>query len=130
MRYVTCNGCFDGLHPGHLFFLGYCLAQGDRLIVGLNSDDYIKKHKREDPNRTEHERIDDLMNLGFIYMAVVFREDTPIQFIRNTKPDVHCNGEEYGEDCVEAKICAEIGAKLVLVPRIGGWSTKNGSKIF
>lgn len=120
---VTCNGCFDGIHPGHLFFLGFCKAQGDDLIVGINSDDYIIKHKRESPLYSEKQRVSSLVSLGFIKDVVVFHEETPIEFIRNSNTNIHCNGEEYGKDCVESKIISEIGAKLVLVPRIPIWST-------
>ena len=123
---VTCNGCFDKLHMGHLFFLGYCLAQGDELIVGINSDAYICQHKRNPPFRNETQRTQDLMDLGFIKQVMVFKEDTPINFIKTIKPDVHCNGEEYNNsNCVERSICAQLNTKLIFIPRIGNWATRN-----
>jgi D-glycero-beta-D-manno-heptose 1-phosphate adenylyltransferase len=122
---VTCNGCFDGIHPGHLFFLGFCKAQGDKLIVGINSDNYIKKHKREKPLYNEKQRVKSLMSLGFIKDVVVFHEDTPIEFIKNSKTDIHCNGAEYGKDCIESNTLNEMGARLVLIPRTPIWSTSD-----
>ena len=121
---VTTNGCFDGIHPGHLFFLGFCMAQGDRLFVGINSDDYIRRHKRREPIPAE-ERKAALMALGFIAGVSVFGEDDPSTFIATMKPDVHCTGAEYASDCPEAKVCTEIGARLVFVPRVGNWSSSS-----
>lgn len=123
MLKVTCNGCFDGIHPGHLFFLGYAKAQGDELIIGINSDNYIIKNKRKKPLYNENERKKSLLSLGFVDDVIIFSEDTPIEFIKKVKPQIHCNGEEYGKDCVESLILNKIGALLVLVPRIPIWST-------
>jgi len=120
---VTCNGCFDGIHPGHLFYLGYCYAQGDELVVGINCDDYIRRKKREQPFFTAEKRRETLLALGFIKDIIVFEESNPSEFIKKVQPQVHCTGKEYGYDCPEAPTCKEIGAKLVLVPRTNIWST-------
>jgi len=127
---VTCNGCFDGLHPGQLFFLGFALSKGDRLVVGINSGDYIKRVKKRDPFFTEKERIEMLMNLEIIERVEIFNEDTPIEFLLREHPDIHCNGEEYGENCIEAETLKKMGSQLVLIPRLGKWSTgKCGKKM-
>jgi len=119
---VTCNGCFNLLHPGHMFYLGFCRGQGDELVVGINSDSYIRRHKEREPI-PEKERIDALMALGFIKQVHVFWEDDPSLFIKMIRPDIHCTGEEYEGRCPEQVICEEIGAKLVFVPRVGHWSS-------
>ena len=119
---VTCNGCFDRLHPGHLFYLGFCRAQGDELVVGINSDRYIREKKGCEPIPVS-ERKDALMSFGFIKAVAEFDEDDPTEFIRNWMPDVHCTGMEYAWTCAERKVCDEIGVKLVFVPRIGKWSS-------
>jgi rfaE bifunctional protein nucleotidyltransferase chain/domain len=124
---VTCNGCFDGIHPGHLFFLGFCRGLGDELIVGINSDEYITNNKRKEPNYDEESRINALLSLGFVKDVFVFKEKTPDDFIKKIKPNIHCTGEEYGYDCPESDVCREIGTKLVLVPRISGFSTTYNS---
>ena len=124
---VTCNGCFDGLHPGHLFFLGYAAGQGDELIVGLNSDAYIRRHKRE-PHFTEKEREKMLYGSGVVSEIRVFDEDTPNEFIAQVEPDVHCTGEEDGFDCPESKVLKIMGVELLLVPRVGTWATSTISE--
>jgi cytidyltransferase-like protein len=120
---VTCNGCFDGLHHGHLFFLGFCASKADYLIVGINTDEYIRFKKDRDPYYDVETRKKALLNLGFVKDVIVFAEETPNSFIKMIKPDVHCTGVEYGEDCPEKSICNEIGADLVLVPRIKYWAS-------
>lgn len=119
---VTCNGCFDGLHPGHLFFLGFCRAQGSRLIVGINSDGYIAQNKRSHPIPS-WERKMSLIALGVIERVEVFTENDPIEFIRRTEPEVHCIGEEYRGSAAELEICRMKGIKVVFVPRVGRWSS-------
>jgi cytidyltransferase-like protein len=119
---VTCNGCFDGLHPGHLFFLGFCRAQGSRLIVGINSDGYIAQNKRSHPFPS-WERKKALMDLGIIESVDVFTEDDPIEFIRRTEPEIHCIGEEYRDSAAELEICRMKGISVVYVPRVGKWSS-------
>ena len=121
-KLVTCNGCFDGVHPGHMFFLGFCRALGKQLVVGINSDEYILRHKRKN-FIPEADRKMRLMDLGFIYAVHIFREETPVEFIRRWRPDVHCIGEEYRDKAVEIGPCKEMGIKIVYVPRIGSWSS-------
>lgn len=122
MTLVTCNGCFDGLHPGHLFFLGFCRGQGDRLVVGINSDDYIRRRKRREPVPVA-ERRKALMELGVVHSVVVFDEDEPSLLIASVHPDVVCIGEEYRNRAPELGMCQHLGAKVVWVPRVGKWSS-------
>ena len=119
---VTCNGCFDGLHPGHLFYLGYCAAQGDRLVVGLNDDDYLRRKKRE-PHYKAAKRSEMLLRLGCVSEVRIFGEGDPREFLRAIEPQVHCTGGEYGPDCAEAELCRQLDIRLVLVPRLPHWST-------
>jgi len=125
MSRVTCNGCFDGLHKGHMFFLGYAAAHSE-LVVGINSDDYIRRRKRAKPNFNENERRKAILDLAIIKDVIVFDEDDPREFIRKIGPDVHCTGAEYGEKCIESEVCRELGIRLVLIPRIGKWATSKG----
>ena len=122
MKTVTCNGCFDGLHPGHMFYLGFCRGQGDELVVGINSDGYIRRTKEREPV-SEAQRVEDLMSLGFIRDVVVFLGDEPSLFIKSIRPDVNCIGEEYKGSAPEEKICRELGIEMVYVPRVGNWSS-------
>ena len=120
---VTCNGCFNGLHPGHLFFLGFARGQGELLVVGINSDEYIRRKKKYEPI-PENERAKALMDLGFVNRVVIFPEEDPCFFIKTVQPDVHCIGEEYGENCVEWPVCQQFKIRVALIPRIGRWSTR------
>jgi len=119
---VTCNGCFDGLHGGHLFFLGFCRGQGGRLIVGINTDKYIISKKRPNPTNEEQRR-EDLLKLGFIEKVDIFPESNPSEFIIRNRPGIHCIGEEYKDTAAELPTCRDLGIKVVYVPRIGTWST-------
>jgi len=119
---VSTNGCFDGLHSGHYYFLGYCRAQGEKLVVGINSDKYIIRHKRLDP-LPARQRQRALLNTGFIAKVVIFDEENPIEFLKREKPDVHCIGKEYKGKAPEEAYCKANGIKIVYVPRIRGWSS-------
>jgi bifunctional ADP-heptose synthase (sugar kinase/adenylyltransferase) len=91
-------------------------------VVGINSDNYIRDKKGREPV-SENERARMLLSLGFIKDVVIFNESEPSDFIRKTMPIVHCTGEEYALTCPEARVCRELGIRLVFVPRIGKWTT-------
>ena len=126
MIQVFTNGCFDGLHPGHLFLLGYCRALGDKLIVGINAQDYIISHKRSTPHRTQGERIADLKNLGIIDQILIFDND-PTEIIKSVQPNIYCLGEEYKDNYLAKNVCQELNIEVNFVPRVGTWSS---SKMF
>lgn len=119
---VTGNGCFDGLHHGHMFYLGFCRARGDKLYIGINSDEYIRRKKR-DVFVTAVERRQALIDLGFIEDVIIFNEDDPWEFIKKIHPDVHCIGQEYMGFAPEEEPCRKNNIKVVYVPRVGKWST-------
>ena len=122
MRVVTCNGCFETLHPGHLFFLGYCLSRGSDLVVGINSDEYIRRVKCREPV-PEPVRVKALMDLGCVTDVVVYSEDDPCEFIQSVNPDVHCIGEEYRGMAPELPLLESLSVEVVYVPRVGVWSS-------
>lgn len=123
-RIVTCNGAFDLLHPGHIRFLEEAKEQGDVLIVGLNSDSSIKRYKSKDrPIEDQKMRSEKVDGLDAVDYVVVFDEEQPFEFLKSVKPHVHCNGEEYGKDCIEAPLLKELGSRLHLIPRFGDHST-------
>lgn len=115
---VTCNGCFDLIHIGHIEFLEEAKSQGDILIVGINSDDYIKNKKGDNrPIFNEEQRMKVLMALKPVDYVFVFDEETPNKFLGELKPDVHVNGAEYGENCVETQVLNTYGGKLHLIKK-------------
>ena len=119
---VSCNGCFDGLHPGHLFLLGFCRAQGDYLCAGINSDEYVRGKKRDDAFSAE-DRAKGLMATGIVDEVVIFDGPDRCRFIEEVGPDVHCIGEEYKGRAPEERLLREMDVEIVYVPRVGDWSS-------
>jgi D-glycero-beta-D-manno-heptose 1-phosphate adenylyltransferase len=118
------NGSFDVLHSGHLHILSEARRQGDVLVVGLNSDASVRRYKGPDrPIVPERQRAEMLLALRMVDYVHVFDEADPIAFLEEVRPDVHVNGAEYGEDCVESETVRHRGGRLHLVDRIAGLST-------
>lgn len=125
-RIVTVNGSFDLLHAGHLHILREAKHQGDVLVVGLNSDASVRTNKGpKRPIVPEAQRAEMLLAIRYVDYVHVFDEAVPMAFIAAVRPDVHVNGAEYGEDCVEAAVVRDVGARLHLVERIDGLSTSD-----
>ena len=124
-RVVFTNGVFDLLHPGHIDILAKARAQGDALIVGVNSDDSVHRLKGPSrPVRNEHERAYVLAALQDVDAVVVFSEDTPLQLIRRLRPDVLVKGGDYTRDTIVGADDVESwGGRVVIVPLVPGQST-------
>jgi D-beta-D-heptose 7-phosphate kinase / D-beta-D-heptose 1-phosphate adenosyltransferase len=123
-RIVTINGSFDVLHSGHLHILNEARKRGDVLIVGLNSDASVRGYKGPDrPIVPERRRAEMLLALRVVDYVHVFDEPDPIAFLREVQPDVHVNGSEYGEDCIERETVTRMGGQIHIVNRIPGFST-------
>lgn len=119
------NGCFDILHPGHLFSLKQAAAEADYLIVGLNSDASVKKLKGPSRpiNNTESRAIV-LANLIVVDAVVVFEEETPLELIKALLPDVMVKGGDYAIDqVVGGKEVMANGGKVIINPIVEGFST-------
>jgi D-beta-D-heptose 7-phosphate kinase/D-beta-D-heptose 1-phosphate adenosyltransferase len=119
------NGCFDILHPGHLFSIGQAAKEADYLIVGLNSDASIKRLKGpERPINDTHSRALVIANLVLVDAVVVFEEDTPYELITQLLPDVLVKGGDYTIDTiVGAKEVIANGGKVIINPIVDGFST-------
>ncbi|MBI2575937.1 adenylyltransferase/cytidyltransferase family protein [Candidatus Woesearchaeota archaeon] len=123
-KIVTCNGVFDIIHPGHISFLEEAKAQGDILIVAVNTDSSVKENRGPSrPINKENDRARVLAALACTDYILLFGEKTPISFLEKIKPDVHVNGSEYGEACIEAPTVKKNNGKLHIVHRIPGYST-------
>jgi rfaE bifunctional protein nucleotidyltransferase chain/domain len=119
------NGCFDILHPGHLFSLKQAAAEADFLIVGLNSDASVRKLKgpTRPINNTESRAIV-LANLILVDAVVVFDEETPLELIKALLPDVMVKGGDYTiEQVVGGKEVIANGGKVIINPIVEGFST-------
>jgi rfaE bifunctional protein nucleotidyltransferase chain/domain len=121
------NGCFDILHPGHLFSIGQAAKEADYLIIGLNSDASIKRLKGEDrPINNTANRALVLANLVLVDAVVVFEEDTPYELITQLLPDVLVKGGDYTIDSiVGAKEVIANGGQVIINPIVEGFSTTN-----
>jgi D-glycero-beta-D-manno-heptose 1-phosphate adenylyltransferase len=123
---VTINGSFDLLHPGHLDMLYRASCQGDFFLVLLNSDRSIKEYK--DPRRPINPlqvRVQNMAALEMVDAVSWFDETDPRAVLERVKPDIHANGAEYGEDCIEAEVVKRNGGKIYIIPLIDGYSTTN-----
>ena len=121
---ATLNGSFDLLHAGHLFIIHEASKQADCLIVALNSDASIRMYKSPDrPLIALQHRLEMMAALSFVGYVTWFEETDPRSLLSKIKPDVHVNGAEYGENCIEADVVKATGGRLHLVRRIPSLST-------
>ncbi len=125
LRVAFTNGCFDLLHPGHVSLLDQAKRSADRLVVGLNADDSIRRLKGPDrPIQNEIARATVLSSLKFVDAVVIFAEDTPIDLIEALAPDVLVKGADYTVDrVVGADLVLSRGGKVVLADLVEGQST-------
>lgn len=119
------NGCFDILHEGHIFSLNAAASEADYLIVGVNSDNSVKKLKGPDrPVNNEHSRSLILASLAVTDAIIVFDEDTPYTLITTLLPDVLVKGGDYTiEQIVGSKEVIANGGRVVINPIVEGFST-------
>jgi D-beta-D-heptose 7-phosphate kinase/D-beta-D-heptose 1-phosphate adenosyltransferase len=124
-RLVFTNGCFDVLHRGHVELLARARDLGDRLLVGLNSDDSVRRLKGpRRPLQSQDDRAACLAGLHAVAAVVIFTEDTPAQLIEELQPDVLVKGGDYEPDQVVGRETVEArGGKVVIIPYIEGIST-------
>jgi D-beta-D-heptose 7-phosphate kinase / D-beta-D-heptose 1-phosphate adenosyltransferase len=121
-KLVFTNGCFDILHAGHLETLRYARSLGDKLVVAVNTDESVAKLKPGRPFVSLNDRMTLLAGLEFVDFVVAFSESTPLEIIKQIKPDVLVKGGEYKkEDIVGYGIVNEV----VTVPMVSGLSTTN-----
>jgi len=114
---VLANGCFDFFHVGHIRYLAEAKTLGDYLIVGINSDEQVRKLKGDNrPLIPEQERAEIISALRFVDYVTVFPEPTVEELIRVLRPDFHAKGTDYTVDSVpERDIVREYGGKVAIV---------------
>lgn len=124
-RVVFTNGVFDLLHPGHVDVLSESRALGDALVVGVNSDDSVRRLKGPGrPVRGEADRTYVLAALESVDVVVLFSDDTPLELILTLKPDVVAKGGDYAVDTiVGAREVRGWGGEAVVIPLTPGHST-------
>ena len=119
MKKIFTNGCFDIMHRGHLDLLKYCKSLG-YVIVGLNSDDSVKKLKGDNrPINKESDRKHLLECLKFVEEVIIFQEQTPIDLIKQVKPDIIVKGGDYkASEVVGSNLC-----EVKIFKYVSGYST-------
>lgn len=124
-RSVFTNGCFDILHPGHVFILNECRKHGELLIVGLNTDNSVKRLKGDSrPYHKFADRAAVLAALECIDYVVGFDEDTPKEIIEALTPKILIKGGDYNENTVVgADWVKKSGGEVIIIPLLEGHST-------
>ena len=125
---VWTNGCFDLLHVGHVRNLQACREFGDLLVVGVNSDDSVRRLKGPGrPIVPAAERAEVLAALACVDRVVLFDEATPEASLERLRPDIHCKGADYapphGKPIPEAKLVEAYGGRIAFLPLLPGHST-------
>ena len=124
-RVIFTNGCFDILHKGHLSLLKQASEQGDKLVVGLNTDASVKRLKgNERPVNNQKTRKEQLELIPYIDEVILFEEDTPYELIEKLKPDLIVKGGDY---TVEEIVGHEL-APVHIVPTVENYSTSKTLK--
>lgn len=122
---VFTNGCFDILHVGHVSYLEAAKKLGDVLIVGVNSDDSVRRLKGASrPVNPASERAAVLSALRAVDFTCLFEEDTPFNLIYALEPDILVKGGDYTpETVVGADIVQNRGGRVIILPFVEGKST-------
>ena len=124
-KIVFTNGCFDLLHKGHRDLIKQSFSFGDILILGLNSDESVKRLKGEDrPMQNEIERKNALLDTGYVNEVYIFDDDTPLELINLIKPDILVKGGDYTpNEIVGYKEVTSSGGEIKIVQLTPGFST-------
>jgi D-beta-D-heptose 7-phosphate kinase/D-beta-D-heptose 1-phosphate adenosyltransferase len=122
-KVVFTNGCFDVIHSAHIRLLQFAKKQGDILVVGLNTDESIKRFKGDSrPINNIEERCELLKNLGFIDYIIIFKDDTPKKILSLLKPNVLIKGGDYTKESIIGK---EYADEIIIYNYIDGLSSTN-----
>ena len=122
-KFVFTNGCFDIIHKGHITYLEEASKMGEILIVGLNSDESVRKLKG--PNRpinNEDDRAKVLSSLSSVDYIIIFEENDPYNLIKELKPSILVKGGDYE---IENVIGHDLVDKTVIIDFVDDLSTTN-----
>ncbi len=125
-KIIFTNGCFDIMHAGHTYYLNKARSLGDILVVGLNSDDSVKKLNKGSyrPIHTQNKRAEVLASLLCVDFVAIFEEETPLTLIQKVIPNILVKGGDYTESTiVGADIVKKNGGSIEIIPLLEGYST-------
>lgn len=125
LKVVFTNGCFDLIHLGHVDYLEKARQLGDKLVLGLNTDDSVSRFKGpERPLQDQNSRARVLAAMQFIDLVVLFNEDTPFSLISELVPDILVKGSDYlTENIVGADVVKKAGGVVKTIEFVPGYST-------
>ncbi len=126
-KIVFTNGCFDLLHVGHIRYLQQAKAQGDILVVALNTDLSVQKLKGPSrPLQNENDRTEIMAALACVDFATLFGEETPLEIIKELNPDVLVKGGDYKiPEIVGSDYVLSRGGQVKSLEFVDGKSTTN-----
>lgn len=127
LEIVFTNGCFDLIHFGHLAYLAEAAAQGQKLVLGLNSDASVARLKGvHRPIKDQKNRSHLLASLEMVDLVVLFEEDTPLELIETIQPDVLVKGGDWSiEEIVGSEFVLAKGGSVKSLTFVEGYSTTN-----
>ena len=125
LKVVFTNGCFDIVHLGHIDYLEKARNKGDKLVVGVNTDDSVRRLKGEQrPIITEYPRARMIAAFDFVDAVVLFNDDTPLRLIETLNPDILTKGSDYSiENIVGADFVLSQGGRVETLDLVAGYST-------
>ena len=125
LKIVFTNGCFDLIHKGHIDYLSKAADLGDLLIIGVNTDESVRKLKGNNrPINDAGQRIHILASLFFVDAVILFNEETPIELIKTIRPHVLVKGGDYAvNQVVGADAVTANGGFVHIIPLLTGYST-------
>ena len=127
-RIVFTNGCFDILHRGHVDYLQEAAALGERLVIGLNSDESVRRLDKatDRPFNDQESRAKVIAGMRFVDAVVIFDQDTPLELIKALQPDVLVKGGDWKpEQIVGADVVKARGGEVRSLKMVNGFSTTN-----
>ena len=125
-KVVFTNGCFDILHQGHVDYLSKAADLGTKLVVGVNTDDSVKRLGKDAnrPIQDEQSRAIIIAALRFVDLVVLFGEETPLDLIEEIQPQVLVKGSDYKiEEIVGYESVIKNGGNVVAIDFLKGFST-------
>ena len=125
-KFVFTIGCFDILHLGHVDYLSKAASLGDVLVVGLNTDDSVRRQQKGParPLNDEKSRSRIIASLFYVTSVILFDEPTPLELIRQVQPDILVKGGDYKvEDIVGYDIVKAKGGQIITLTFVPGYST-------
>ena len=125
-KIVFTNGCFDILHQGHVDYLSKAADLGTKLVVGVNTDDSVRKLGKDEnrPIQDENSRAVLIAALHFVDLVILFDEDTPLELIQQLKPQVLVKGSDYKiHEIVGNEFVTANGGEVATINFLKGFST-------